>query len=169
MSEIKEVVCIDASVTHKSTSNTVEISVTRENVVALGSSGPPPFPTPHLLLNNIASFDEDNMYNLLYPKLQVPNLCRILSFNIASKAKRVQGPLYISFDVTLRPYILEEPAMETCAICLEEDQDLSEMRNCSHVFHDDCINQWLAWSDNYNCPLCRAEIMDDDHLHEETN
>lgn len=160
MSEIEELVCIDASVTRKSTSNTVEIRVTRRNLVTLGSSIPPPFPTPHLLLNNIVSFDEHNMYPLLYSTLQDPNLCSILSLKIAFEAKRVPGPLYISFHVTLTPLIFEEPEMETCAICLEEQQHLFEMPNCSHVFHDYCINEWLSRSNN--CPLCRAIIMDDE-------
>ncbi|XP_010427900.1 PREDICTED: RING-H2 finger protein ATL56-like [Camelina sativa] len=162
MSEIEELVCIDARVIRKSTSNTVEIRVTRRNVITLGSDttpSPRPFPTPHLLLTNVISFDEDYMNLLLYPTLPDRNLCSILSFEIASEAKRVPGPLYISFDVTLRPEIFEEPDMETCAICLEESQDLDEMPNCSHVFHDYCMHEWLCRTNH--CPLCRAVIMDD--------
>jgi len=160
MSEIEELVCIEASVTRKSTSNTVEIRESRRNKFTLGSSDSPAFPTPHLFLKNIVSFDEQSMYNLLYPRLQDPNLCSILSFKIAFEAKRVPGPLYISYDVTLTPQIFEEPDMETCGLCLLEEQHLFDMPNCAHVFHGDCIDKWLSTSNN--CPLCGVEIMDDD-------
>lgn len=149
-----EVVCTGAIVTRNSTSNTVEIKVSRLNNLTSGTNDSPPFPTPYLLLNNIVSFDEHDMYVLLYPRLQDPNLCRILSSEIASKAKRVQG----SFDVTIEQYIIEE---ETCAICLEDDDDeyLTEMPNCTHEFHSECITAWLCMSNS--CPTCRAPILDD--------
>jgi len=44
-------------------------------------------------------------YILLYAELQYPNLCNIMSYNIASEAKRVHGPLYIYFHITLIPQI----------------------------------------------------------------
>ncbi|EOA34783.1 hypothetical protein CARUB_v10022357mg [Capsella rubella] len=155
----KVYVSIGPVVMHKSTSNTVEIRVTRKNVVG-STTPPPPFPTPHLLLNKILSFDEYNMYPLLYPALPDPYLCNILSYIIASEAKRVPGPLYISLNVTLSPPIFELPEMETCPICLEEGRDLIFTQKCGHVFHDYCINEWLL-SSKY-CPLCRADLLKDE-------
>lgn len=53
--------------------------------------------------------------------------------------------------------------MEECAICCEEiplDADENGMRTLScagrHVFHGNCISQWL--SSNSTCPICRQEV-----------
>ncbi|XP_057981218.1 probable E3 ubiquitin-protein ligase ATL45 [Malania oleifera] len=45
-----------------------------------------------------------------------------------------------------------------CVICLEEFLVGSEVRRmpCSHVFHGDCIVQWLGKS--HFCPLCRFSM-----------
>ncbi|XP_021299775.1 probable E3 ubiquitin-protein ligase HIP1 [Herrania umbratica] len=47
---------------------------------------------------------------------------------------------------------------ENCVICLEElkvGSDASRMP-CSHIFHGDCIEEWLKQS--HYCPLCRFEM-----------
>ncbi|XP_010533061.1 PREDICTED: RING-H2 finger protein ATL80-like [Tarenaya hassleriana] len=51
---------------------------------------------------------------------------------------------------------------ETCSICLQDflgssDMDLTQMP-CSHVFHSDCVFEWLRKRNS--CPLCRREISD---------
>ncbi|XP_039025859.1 probable E3 ubiquitin-protein ligase RHA1A [Hibiscus syriacus] len=56
---------------------------------------------------------------------------------------------------------------DTCAVCLlelDEGDDLRELRNCSHVFHKDCIDRWVEYDegDDYNrkrCPLCRSPLL----------
>lgn len=167
---------IDATVLCKRASNTVEIHLKREkedlliyedgNVVNIGSGIAPPFPIPHLLLNNI---DPQNMYPLLYSTLQDPILCDRISVKVASEAERVSGPLYISLHVTLTPKrFIDTSSLLTwetsiCAICLEEGPDLSQLPNCLHEFHIDCIMQWLSTS--FTCPLCRAVIDDYDEDH----
>lgn len=48
---------------------------------------------------------------------------------------------------------------KSCAVCLEDlskgGQQLRKMA-CSHVFHQECIVQWLNTS--YMCPLCRYKL-----------
>ncbi|PIN00807.1 Ubiquitin--protein ligase [Handroanthus impetiginosus] len=46
----------------------------------------------------------------------------------------------------------------TCSVCLEEFSKGCEVvcMPCSHVFHGDCIQQWLKTS--HYCPICRFEM-----------
>ena len=46
---------------------------------------------------------------------------------------------------------------DTCSICL--DINCNEILGCSHVFHLDCIEEWLNHSTDRNCPICRATIL----------
>ncbi|WOL08741.1 hypothetical protein Cni_G17494 [Canna indica] len=53
---------------------------------------------------------------------------------------------------------LGKSALE-CAVCLSEFDDDEELRllpHCSHVFHPDCIDAWLA--SHVTCPVCRANL-----------
>ncbi|KAF5092735.1 hypothetical protein D0Z00_004438 [Geotrichum galactomycetum] len=46
-----------------------------------------------------------------------------------------------------------------CQICLSDFEKNEECRflvNCKHVFHRECIDQWLTTGRN-SCPLCRSE------------
>lgn len=47
---------------------------------------------------------------------------------------------------------------ETCPICLVEYEDGDEVRtlSCGHLFHKDCIDQWL--SEHTSCPGCRQNF-----------
>lgn len=47
-----------------------------------------------------------------------------------------------------------------CSVCLsgiEEGMKIRILPNCCHVFHVQCIDEWL--SSHSNCPLCRSEIV----------
>ncbi|KAH7567706.1 hypothetical protein JRO89_XS07G0126800 [Xanthoceras sorbifolium] len=47
-----------------------------------------------------------------------------------------------------------------CAVCLNEFEDEETLRlipKCSHVFHPDCIDAWLA--SHTTCPVCRANLV----------
>ncbi|KAK6120590.1 hypothetical protein DH2020_045668 [Rehmannia glutinosa] len=46
--------------------------------------------------------------------------------------------------------------MMTCSICLEDFTEGLISMPCSHVFHGDCITQWLRTS--HYCPICRFEM-----------
>ncbi|EEE69879.1 hypothetical protein OsJ_29694 [Oryza sativa Japonica Group] len=48
-----------------------------------------------------------------------------------------------------------------CAVCISEfddDETLRLLPKCSHVFHQDCIDTWLA--SHATCPVCRANLVD---------
>jgi len=47
-----------------------------------------------------------------------------------------------------------------CAVCLnefEEEETLRLIPKCSHVFHTECIDAWLA--NHSTCPVCRANLV----------
>ncbi|MBA0860787.1 hypothetical protein Goshw_021267 [Gossypium schwendimanii] len=49
-----------------------------------------------------------------------------------------------------------------CAVCLSEFEDDEKLRflpKCSHVFHLQCIDAWLAY--HVTCPVCRAKLTSD--------
>ncbi|KAF8059347.1 hypothetical protein N665_1230s0013 [Sinapis alba] len=68
-----------------------------------------------------------------------------------------------------------ESISDTCAVCLgdlEDEDEVRELRNCSHVFHRECIDRWLDYEccggddndggeeDNHRtCPLCRTPLL----------
>ncbi|XP_010412620.1 PREDICTED: NEP1-interacting protein-like 1 [Camelina sativa] len=96
-----------------------------------------------------------------------------------------QQPLFITVYITLthKEYIVvpcssgpststdlvdkeseEEEEPKTCAICLEnllesgcEVDRIYPMPNCFHLFHEECVIQWLNRQKN-SCPLCRQPV-----------
>lgn len=47
-----------------------------------------------------------------------------------------------------------------CAVCLEEfgrSAGGGKQVHCGHVFHENCIFQWLSIRDS--CPLCRSKVQ----------
>ncbi|XP_008216235.1 uncharacterized protein LOC100678661 isoform X2 [Nasonia vitripennis] len=52
----------------------------------------------------------------------------------------------------------KEDTIEKCTICLSEFEENENVRRlpCMHLFHIDCVDQWL--STNSCCPICRVDI-----------
>lgn len=53
---------------------------------------------------------------------------------------------------------------EMCAICLQSFSPMDKIAwkkegklHCSHIFHEECLVNWLHWHDD--CPLCRRVIV----------
>lgn len=50
---------------------------------------------------------------------------------------------------------------EICSICLVEfegEDAVSKLRKCEHLFHFNCIEQWLE-RNKFSCPLCRSFLF----------
>ncbi|KAK9071614.1 hypothetical protein SSX86_008043 [Deinandra increscens subsp. villosa] len=50
---------------------------------------------------------------------------------------------------------------ESCSICLAEfrdDDTVSQLSRCHHVFHACCIERWLD-RDQFTCPICRSNVL----------
>ncbi|KAK4752041.1 hypothetical protein SAY87_020839 [Trapa incisa] len=53
----------------------------------------------------------------------------------------------------------EEGAM--CSICLvgiEEEEAVSQLLRCRHIFHWGCMEEWLERC-QFTCPLCRSHLF----------
>jgi hypothetical protein len=52
-----------------------------------------------------------------------------------------------------------------CAVCLgdyQKDEVLRQLPVCSHIFHKDCVDEWLV--KNSSCPLCRTLLFQQEIL-----
>ncbi|KAK9508614.1 hypothetical protein O3M35_006140 [Rhynocoris fuscipes] len=60
-----------------------------------------------------------------------------------------------------------EDNTEKCTICLSEFEDFEDVRRlpCMHLFHVECVDQWL--SSNKRCPICRVDI--ETHLNKDVS
>ncbi|KAF0906331.1 hypothetical protein E2562_009693 [Oryza meyeriana var. granulata] len=86
----------------------------------------------------------------------------------AARSRRVRGldPAVLEAFPTMayadvKAHKAGKGALE-CAVCLSEfddDETLRLLPRCSHAFHTDCIDAWLA--SHVTCPVCRANLAHD--------
>ncbi|KAJ1436370.1 Zinc finger, RING-type [Sesbania bispinosa] len=61
----------------------------------------------------------------------------------------------------------EQREEEICSICLVEfegEDAVSKLGRCGHVFHINCIDQWLD-RNQFSCPLCRSFLFSPHQIH----
>jgi hypothetical protein len=91
---------------------------------------------------NMSLHIEELRHRSSYESLdRMPTLSRGVSMNTLNNATDIIN--------------LEEPTM--CSICRDTINIVCrKIKNCNHVFHIVCIDQWLERS--VNCPLCRGVV-----------
>ena len=52
--------------------------------------------------------------------------------------------------------VVPEDGDQQCVICLEDIEEDETELPCGHVFHNQCLFEWLAQQDT--CPICRATL-----------
>ncbi|XVF17320.1 hypothetical protein REPUB_Repub10bG0110200 [Reevesia pubescens] len=84
---------------------------------------------------------------------------------LRSRPKGLDPALTESFPVfvysSVKDLKIGKGALE-CGVCLselEDDEPLRLIPKCSHVYHLDCIDAWLAY--HVTCPVCRAKLTPD--------
>ena len=64
---------------------------------------------------------------------------------------------YTEADWNASKWAGEDPS---CSVCIEQFEDgdvIKTMPTCQHVFHKECIDEWLA--QHSTCPNCRASLL----------
>lgn len=86
------------------------------------------------------------------------NTCRI---NNTSLNRRIRVVGYPDTVLLLKPAVKysSETSEESCLICHQvfSQSDLVNDLQCHHIFHSECLQQWI--NVNEICPLCRKEIV----------
>ena len=50
----------------------------------------------------------------------------------------------------------EKDQFDFCSICLDEKNESVVKLNCGHLYHKDCVKDWLRRE--LSCPVCRSNI-----------
>ncbi|KAL4807102.1 hypothetical protein BDV18DRAFT_112646 [Aspergillus unguis] len=126
------------------------------------SENHPAFAAPSLFTDNPTYEDMVLLSSLLGPVkppvatqedlTSAGGLFRVVEYGGSLTAEAVDGPDTIQISEG-----------ERCLICLSEYEAAEELRQltkCQHLYHRDCIDQWLTTGRN-SCPLCRGQGVND--------
>ncbi|OCL05505.1 hypothetical protein AOQ84DRAFT_298813 [Glonium stellatum] len=89
-----------------------------------------------------------------------PGLYRIRSSTGNLYAEAIDGTENIDISVGTR-----------CLVCLcdfDDDEEARRLIKCGHLFHKECIDQWLTTGRN-SCPLCRGQGVDEKSTERDDN
>lgn len=110
---------------------------------------------------------------ILIPLMQLKKaLASMVLFSCETKgmAKEMEFPEIPSLPVArfedLKGHNCDEEKEEICSICLVEyegEDAVSKLGRCGHVFHLNCIEQWIL-RNQFSCPLCRSFLFSH-HVH----
>jgi hypothetical protein len=110
----------------------------------------------------------DNHPILLAPSLFTDNPSYEDLLTLENFLGQAKPPVATREDIENSGGIIKVGALETddevrpgerCLICLssyETGEECRQLKTCGHMFHKECIDQWLITGRN-SCPLCRGE------------
>ncbi|KAI9795108.1 MAG: hypothetical protein M1816_000130 [Peltula sp. TS41687] len=130
-------------------------------VYVLGGS----YPEDHPILTTPSLFTDSPTYEdmLLLSSILGPAKPPVASREEVASAPGIyriiedSQPTRIAISITGDRVTIE--ADERCLICLcdyELQEEVRQLNNCRHMFHRECIDEWLTTGRN-SCPLCRGQ------------
>ena len=130
----------------------------------------------NIINNRLNNLNSTTSLNATTPLNANPDLIEVTLYNngnrVASNMEDVQ--IYPSLRTlrsssTVHMYRNLETQYESCTICRENFEENSIVRklNCGHIFHLNCIDEWLE--SNIRCPVCRNDLRDNDDEDEPHN
>ena len=114
--------------------------------------------TPASTLRNMVYADDYIYYNTDTANI-FTNLLNIM--NPMPMENVVVFPSTEQIAASTRVFTTETQLEECCAVCQEDIEPTVEVRQikqCTHVFHKDCVDQWFEQS--VFCPICRLDIRE---------
>ncbi|KAK7390762.1 hypothetical protein VNO78_18825 [Psophocarpus tetragonolobus] len=79
----------------------------------------------------------------------------------SERGKEMEFPEFPSLPVSRYEDLRDGHRQEICSICLVEYEGpdaVSIIGTCCHVFHLNCIHQWIL-RNQFSCPLCRSLLF----------
>ena len=113
------------------------------------------------LLYNISYFRDANQSDQIFNTNlmnQVQDSTSICDFNKFLKPADFKVLEYVKNSIKIANNEIKELA--DCLVCKEligKESKIIKL-NCNHIFHDDCLIQWLNYKNN--CPCCRKIITE---------
>ncbi|SLM40827.1 Zinc finger, RING/FYVE/PHD-type [Lasallia pustulata] len=122
----------------------------------------PAFATPSLFTDNPTYEDMLLLSSLLGPAK--PPVASREDVALAPGLYRIVGnPELLLAQALNGPEIVQIAPGERCLVCLcdyELGEEVRQLTKCSHLFHRECIDEWLTTGRN-SCPLCRGQGVDE--------
>ena len=99
-----------------------------------------------------------------FKHIKLPLIRQIINFKewLVKRGKLTNQISYMSLydkykdDEVNNELLNIENENKICPICWDKITDDYIILKCSHIYHSDCINQWLIKKDT--CPYCRNQI-----------
>lgn len=58
----------------------------------------------------------------------------------------------------LGPADLEKEHDRVCTVCFAEIATSALLLPCKHIFHKECLRQWIIKNSNHHCPKCKKSF-----------
>ena len=99
------------------------------------------------------------LFIYIYDKLLI-FLGNSLIILIFMKNQEIKNKMLILNKITKK--VNYDINFDDCSICYIDYKFNSKIRKiikCSHIYHEDCIKQWIIEYNNKTCPLCRCDVF----------
>lgn len=94
-------------------------------------------------------------YIAMYVFYQISNNCIRQFVFIAQLDRRAR--LTQIYRYNLQKFKINLTEASSCPICLMEIAESGIKLHCSHLYHENCILDWINYKSN--CPVCREFIL----------
>jgi len=115
--------------------------------------------TPASTLRNMIYADDYIYYNTGDTTNIFTNLLNIMNPGPMENVVVFPSPEQIA--AATRVFTTDTRLEECCAVCQEDIEpavQVRQIKQCTHVFHKDCVDQWFEQS--VFCPICRLDIRE---------